>query len=163
VLMRLIRMLREKNITLIKAVEAVRSLRERFGPPGKRWADARIFAQNRDVFVYSADEWETTVATRHGQKAADFLFGAEFALLRDRADALLIPRNYMQYVEIDPIIRNGLPIVLDTSVLTSVIHGLRQKGDTYDRIQSMYPFILRKTIIGTEKYERFLDAVGNAG
>ena len=163
VFLRLIRMLREKRITLLESVKAVKSLRDRFGPPGKRWAEAKIFAEHGVVYVYDRDEWQTTVATRGHQKVADSLFGDEFARLRDRADALLIPNQFMYHVEIDPAIRNGLPIVLYTSVLTSVIHSFRQQGHKYDEIHDMYPFISKRTISGADKYEGFLDGVSAVG
>ncbi len=163
VFLRLIRMLREKHITLITSVKVVKSLRDRFGPPGKRWADAKIFTEHGVVYVSDRDEWKTTVATRGHQKLADFLFGDEFIHLRDRADALLIPRQFMNYVEIDPSVRNGLPIVLDTSVMTSVIHSYRQQGYKYNEVHDMYPFILKRTIIGADEYEGFLDKASKAG
>jgi hypothetical protein len=146
-------MMRRQGVTLLKAVEAVKSLRLRFGPPGKRWADAQIFTEYGDVFVYAADEWETT---KHRQKIADQLFGKEFSRLRDRADALLIPPQFQPSVEIDPAIKNGLPIVLSTSMQTSVIHGLRQRYG-YDDIRAMYPSIPRDLLVGANEYEDFLD------
>lgn len=92
VCVRLLRMLRDQGISLEKAVNAVNELPKRFGPPGRRWEHARIFAQNRDAFVYREDEWRTTIATRKGQKVADELFGEQFGSLRERADALLVPK-----------------------------------------------------------------------
>ena len=158
VFIRLLRILREKEITLFEAVKAVERLRERFGPPSKKWADAKIFVYGKDVYVHdSSDTWDTTVATRKNQKVAEFIFGNEFVRLRERADALLIPKQFMNHVEIDPSIQNGLPIVLDTVVQTSLIHKLRQQGYKYTDIQEMYSFIPKPKIIGAEEYETFLD------
>jgi len=156
VFLRLTRMLREQHITLFKAVEAVCSLRHRFGPVGSSWAEARIFADTGNVFVYKRDEWETTMAPTH-QRVIEQLFGEEFARLRDRADALLIPNEFMRFVEIDPTIRNGLPIVRNTTLQTSAIHSLRQQNYKYEQIRAMYPFIERRMIIGADRYEDFLD------
>jgi uncharacterized protein (DUF433 family) len=161
VFLRLIRLLREKKIALPQSVKAVKSLRDRLGPPSKRWADAKIFADNKDVYVYDAsDGWESTVATRSHQRVAEFFFGEEFRRLKERADALLIPEQFMDYVEIDPTIQNGLPIILDTSVLTNLVHKLKQQGYEYIDIEEMYPFIPSDKIIGAEEYETFLDQVG---
>lgn len=157
VFLRLIRMLREQRITLLKAAAAVRSIRERFGPLGSNWAEARIFADKGKVFVYKRDEWETTVAPTH-QRVIEQLFGEDFAGLRDRADALLIPKEFKRYVEIDPAIRNGLPIVRNTTLPTNVIHSLRRQNYKYEQIQAMYPFIERSKIIGADRYEEFLDS-----
>lgn len=160
VFLRLIRMLRDKSITLLESVKAVNQLRRRFGVPSKKWFNVKIWVAAKDVFVNDyRDGWDSTVLTKGHQKVAEFFFGEEFRLLKDRADALLIPEQFMQYVEIDPAIKNGLPIVLGTSVTTSLIHKLRQRKCNYRDIHDMYPFIPRNKIIGAEKYEIFLDKV----
>lgn len=158
VFLRLIRMLREKYITLIESVKAVKRLRERFGPPSKKWANVKIWVVQKDVYVYDdRDGWDSTVVTRGHQKVAEFFFGEEFRYLKERSDALLIPEQFLEFVEIDPAIKNGLPIVLNTSVPTSLIHGLSQRGYKYTDIHEMYPFIPNKKIVGAEKYEKYLD------
>ncbi len=158
VFMRLVRILREKGISLYHSVDAVKKVRDRFGPPSKGWIQARIFVENKDVFVYSnKDKWETTVATRERQRVAEFIFGKEFALLKERADALLIPSQFMKDVEIDLAVHNGLPLVLETTILTRTVHSLRQQGYEYADIQGMYPFIPSQRIVGAEEYETFLD------
>lgn len=158
IFLRLIRMLREQRISLPKAVKVVQSLQQRFGPPGASWADARIVVRNQTVFVSKEDEWKTTVAPSHQKVFEQLLFRDEFARLKNRADALLIPKEYMPYVEIDPAIRNGLPIVLNTTVPTSIIRSVRQQGHTYAQIQAMYPFIPRRAVVGADRYEDFLDS-----
>lgn len=158
VYIRLLRMLREASIPLEKAVLAVSShLVDRFGPPGPAWGDVRIFADGHNVYVYSKDEWETTVAPS-GQKLAEQLFGQEFLRLRERADALLIPRKYQPFVEINPRVRNGLPVILDTSILTQMIHALRHQGQEYAEIQKDYPLLTLPQVKGADAFETFLDA-----
>src|SRR3972149_1519132 len=115
VYLRVIRMLRD-HVPLEKAVVAVQHLRDRFGAPGPNWADARILLSTGDVYAIRKDEWQVTVATRHGQKAAiELLFEEEFDQLRERADALLVPRRYQPFVEVDPSVRSGQPIVRETT------------------------------------------------
>lgn len=158
VFLRLIRLLRDKGVSLVESVKAVKRLRDRFGVPSKEWADAKVFVDVSDVIAYSdKDTWGSTNVTKGHQKIAEFILGSEFVKLRDRADALLIPEQFLPYVEIDPVIRNGLPIILDTSIQTSLIHKLRQLKHTYADIQDMYPFIARNKVIGAERYETFLD------
>lgn len=141
VYLRLLRMLRDQGIVLPKAVETVHHLRERFGPPGADWENARIFVQDSDVCVEGKDEWELTISTRGGQKAASLRFGAEFAGLRERADALLIPRQFRSTVEIDPEIRSGLPVVRRATMQTAVLHALRQRGQSLRAVQAAYPHL----------------------
>ncbi len=159
VFLRLVRMLREKRVTLLDAVTAMQRLRQRFGPPSTDWAGISIFVYGvGDVYVHrEQDEWGTTSLTRQHQRVAELLFGEEFQRLKERADALLVPNEFLDNVEIDPSIQNGLPIILGTAVLTSVVHKLRIRGYEYGEIQNMYPFISDARIAGAEAYESFLD------
>lgn len=160
VFLRLLRMLRDKRVTLVEAVRAVKELRERFGRPSKKWADIKIFVDGKDVVVYDKlDGWDSTIATKGNQKIAEFLFGIEFAQLKERADALLIPDQFLEFVEIDTSIKNGLPIIYDTSVPTNLIYSFRKQGYNVNEIHDMYPFITGKYIIGAEKYELHLDQI----
>jgi uncharacterized protein (DUF433 family) len=160
VFLRLIRLLREKQIPLVEAVQSVKRLRDRFGPPSREWAEAKIFVAAGDVMAYSArDGWDSTDVTKRHQKVAEIILGDEFKRLKERADALLIPEQFLSCVEIDPTIQNGLPIILGTSMRTSLIHKLRQSKHSYDDIHDMYPFIPSRKVVGAEKYEQFLDEV----
>ncbi len=160
VFMRLLRLLRDKDISLYMAVGALRRLKERFGTPSRRWADARLFVYRQDAFVYEEkdrDKRGTTAVTRYNQKVLDIIFGEHFAFLKERADALLIPERFMNFVEIDPAVQNGLPIVLGTKIMTSIIHDLSLQNYRPEDIHSMYPFIPKARIVGAEEYEAFLD------
>ena len=158
VYLRVVRMLRD-YVSLEKAVKAARHLRERFGVPGPAWADARIRLEAGDVFAIRRDEWEATVATRSGQKVdVVILFGEEFEQFLDRADALLVPRQYQPFVEIDPGARSGQPIVRETTIPTSLLYRLRLRGYSYARLRDEYPGLTLDRIKGAIAYERFLDA-----
>ena len=157
VFMRLLRLLRDKHISLYKAVGAVQRLKERFGAPSRRWADAKIFVDRQGAFVYEDKDKDTWGTTRYNQKVQDIILGQEFALLKERADALLIPERFMNFVEIDPAIQNGLPIVLGTKIMTSIIHDLSSQNYKPEHIHEMYPFIHEASIVGAEEYEIFLD------
>ncbi|MFC1967133.1 hypothetical protein ACFLV2_00595 [Chloroflexota bacterium] len=162
VFLRLIRLLRDKGkISLLQSVKAVKELRTRLGTPGRRWADAKIFVLNKEVIVADeSDGYGSTIVTRGHQTIAEFFFGEEFKRLKERADALLIPEKYMNYIEIDPSIQNGLPIVSNSSVLSILIHKLYVQGYEYRDIHDMYPFIPLNKIKGVEEYESFLDKIG---
>jgi len=158
VYLRLIRMLREKQVTLIDSVTAMQRLCERFGAPSTNWAGIGIFVYGAgEVYVYAKDEWQTTSLTRYHQKVAELLFGEEFQRLKERADALLVPNQFLDHVEINPSIKNGLPIILGTTVLTNTIHQFKQQRYEYSEIQAMYPFISEEAIVVAEEYELFLD------
>jgi len=156
--LRVLRMLRDKRLPLFKTVDAVKHLRDRFGPPGPAWEDARIFIQDGDVFADSRDQWEVTVSTRKGQRVATLLMGDEFARLRDRADALLIPDKFQLFVEIDPAARSGLPIIRGTTIQTATPYGLRHRQMSLARIRESYPHLTLEQIKAAIQFERFLDA-----
>ncbi len=161
VFLRIIRLLRDKGTSLLTAVSAVKNMRERLGTPSERWADAKFFVRNKEIILSdNTDGWEYTVVTKRNQKVAELLFGDEFKRLKERADALLIPEQFMDYVEIDTLIQNGLPIIFDTSILTRTIHRLCHQGYKHQDIHDMYPFIPLSKIRGSEEYELFLDKVG---
>jgi uncharacterized protein (DUF433 family) len=156
--LRLLRMLRDRDITLFKAVTALKHLRDRFGPPGPAWERARIVVHGTDVFADAKDEWEVTTATRGGQQAASALFDEEFAQLRDRADALLVPREFQPFVQVDPAIRSGRPVARGTTLPTAVLHAMRERGESLRSIQAAYPHLTLSQIKGAIAFERFLDA-----
>lgn len=155
--LRLLRMLRNESVPLRKAVIAVSHLVDVFGPPGPNWEDARIFSDGHDLWVDHKSDWGVTAATRHGQRVADELFGPEFDLLRERADALLVPHTFSKVVEIDPSVKNGHPMIRRTSIKTGTIYSLRKQGLTYAQIRAYYPHLTRRQIVGAGKYEQSLD------
>ena len=157
VYLRLVRLLRTKDFPMRDVVYAVDHLRDVFGPPGPKWEEARIFSDGREIWVAHKDSWGVTSASRKGQKAAQVLFGPEFTLLKQRADALLVPNEYARYVEVDPSIRNGHPVVRKTTIQTATIHRLHLTGRTYKRISEYYPHLSRTQIVQANKFEQFLE------
>lgn len=155
--LRLVRLLRTQSFPMRSVVDAVYHLRDVFGPPGPRWEEARIFTDGSDIWVNHKDTWGVTSANRKGQKAAQVLLGPEFALLKERADSLLVPTEYARYVEVDPGIRNGLPVVRKTTIQTATIRGLHQSGLTYKRIGEYYPRLSSIQIVRANKFEQYLD------
>ena len=161
VFLRLIRLLRDKGISLLQSVKAIKALNTRLGSPSRRWANAKIFVSGKDVIVNDeSNGYGSTDVTKGHQVIWEVFFGEEFRRLKERADALLIPEKYMNFVEIDTTIQNGLPIILNSTILTRTVHKLCQRGYGYRDIRDMYPFIPLTKIRGTEGYESFLDKVG---
>lgn len=158
VYLRLLRMLRERRVPLHRAVTAVKHLQERFGPPGIGWEAARIFVRGQEVFVDSKDQWATTVASKGGQKVAEILFDEEFRLLRQRADALLVPAKFQNVVEVDPSVRSGLPTIRGTTLPTRILYRMRTAGATIARIRESYPWLSAEQVKGALAFEQYLDA-----
>jgi uncharacterized protein (DUF433 family) len=151
-------MLRDSNILLFNAVKALKHLRDRFGSPDPRWEQARFFVHGPDVYAEDKDQWEVTAATRGGQKASPPLFDDEFAQLRDRADAILVPREFQSFVQVDPSIRSGHPVVRGSTLPTAILHAMKQQGETLRSIRAAYPQLSPAQINEAIRFERFLDA-----
>lgn len=155
--MRLVAILRE-NHTMREVVDALHYLTDRIGPPGPRWGTARVFSDSIEVWAdFTDDKWDLTSVTQKGQRAWPEFFGPEFRHLQDRADALLVPEAYSRHVEVDPGIRNGSPVVRDTTITTSLIHALRLQGSAIVDIADSYPVLNRTKVRQADQFERFLD------
>ena len=158
-LARLLRILRQNHVGLRRAVATLHHCITRFGPPGPAWAEVKVFSfEGTDIVTYRADEWDSTVPTRAGQKVAEELFGEDFDSVKDSADALLVPREFLDYVQIDPDIRDGLPVVRGTRIKTSVLKDMIDANWTTRLIVDLaYPHLTDEQVENAIAYERFLD------
>ena len=110
------------------------------------------------------DEWETTVATQFGQKIETRLLGDLTDILQkpEEEGSLLIPKDYRAYVEIDPTIMGGQPVVHGTRVPTSILGMLKKQGRTVPELARLYFPIPRITIAKAIEYEAFLDGTSSS-
>ena len=159
-LLRLLKLLRDNHIGMFRAIHVLRHCVDRFGAPGRSWNDIAVFAfDGGHVFAYRADEWQTTAATRRGQRAADELFGKDFQNLRQGADALLIPNEFWGFVEINPDVLDGSPVVRETRIRTAVLYAMSNLGrTTQDIVLNVYPFLTHLQVDKAVDFERSLSA-----
>lgn len=158
-IVRLIRQLRADQIDFKAAAKALRHLYDRLGPPSTGWRDERVYFIGKDIYVEGQDGWPITEATQLGQTVATPLFGDLFEELRDLEDggSILIPREFRPFVEINPAVMGGEPVIRGTRIPTSVIAAFRKKGRTLARLVELYAPL---TLLFLEKaidYEGFLD------
>ena len=158
-IIKILRALREDKLDLDTAAMALDHLFERLGPPSKGWADASVYIVGNKIYAEQPDGWDVTVATRLGQTVETRLFGDLFERLRDREEPgeILVPEQYVEYVEINPKVMGGQPVVRGTRMPTAVLALLRAKGRTVEYIASLYPWLKKKAIEMAIQYERFLD------
>ena len=158
---RLMRAIRDKKLQLRSVSIALHHLFERFGPPSKGWADARVFIVGRHVFAEKRepDVWGTTTAEQYGQRVETRLFGDLFDELRDLEEggSILIPKDYASAVEIDPNIMNGEPVVKNTRIATSVLFVKYVKGKTIDELVGLFK-LAQDVVSKVIQYEQFLSA-----
>jgi len=143
--------LRIHRLNLRSVVAAFRHLNERFGTPTSRaWANAHVYVVNRDVFAQKPDDWETTLATRGGQKAEMKVLGE----LTEEEGALLVPKQFTQYIEINPEVMDGEPVIKDTRVPTSMLAMLSSEGISSLELAKVYspiPVVAIENAIDFEK------------
>ena len=159
-IIKIMRALREDRLDLTSVGIALRHMYERLGPPNEGWSDANVYIVGNKIFAERSDEWEITSATGFGQRVATRLFGDLFPLLREQEEmgSILVPRDYTAYVEIDPGVMGGQPIVRNTRIPTSLFPILLAKGKSMDDLTRLYHPISRKTIEKTVEFEKYLDS-----
>jgi len=148
----------EKRLDLKTAHGTLRHLFQRLGPPD-RWEDAHVYIVGNKVFAEQPDQWDVTTATQSGQRAERRLFGDMFEELRglEEPGAILIPPSFRPFVQIDPAIMGGDPVVRDTRVPTSILAALKKKGKSLPELARLYRPIEEGVIEQAIEYERFLD------
>lgn len=160
----LLRHLRERGVSLEESAGHVGALMKRFGPPGPSWRQAHLTLVPRrsgsHQFVASVpDEWCDTVAIP-GKQAANHKVWLEILdILPDdlSLESILIPPEFLPYVEIDPEREDGLPVVRGTSIRTAVVRELLDAMDVDEFCRDVYPHVPRKSAIASRDFERALD------
>lgn len=155
-LIRILRALREDRLDFKSVGIALRHLYARLGPPSS-WANATVHIVGNRIYVDKSDEWEWTVATLHGQRIETRLFGDKFSILRELEEGILVPRRFREYVEINPKVMGGEPVVRGTRVPTALLAMLRDNGKRLNDIVHIYRPIAESSIRKAIEYERFLD------
>lgn len=134
---KLLRALRNKQLNLKSAVIALRHLYDRFGVPtsiNQGWNNAHVYIIGKDVFAQKPDNWDTTLASRYGQKAEMKVLGE----LIEEEGALLIPKVFSDYIEINPNVMEGQPVIKDSRVPTSMLAMLFEEGRPINRLADIY-------------------------
>ena len=158
-IIRIMRALREDRLDLTSVGIALRHMYERLGLPSEGWTDANVYIVGNKIFAERSDEWQITSATGFGQRVETRLFGELFPLLREQEErgSILVPHDYTAYVEIDPNVMGGQPVVRNTRIPTSIFPILLAKGKSLDDLISLYHPIPRETIEKSIEFEKYLD------
>ncbi len=158
-IIKILRALREDQIDLSSAGIALRHLWERLGPPSRGWADTHVYLVGKRIYAEKQDEWETTAATQFGQKVETRLFGDLFHELKEQEEegSILVPRDFQAFVEINPAIMGGQPVVRGTRIPTSILSILKSKGKSIKELVWLYRPIPKRSIEKAIGYEEFLD------
>lgn len=158
-LIRVLKALRDRRLDFDSAAKALRHMYERLGPPDRGWANERVYVLDNRIYVDRPDDWEATDATELGQKVATVFFGDLFEELRalEEGASIIVPPQFRPYVDINPKVMGGEPVVHNTRVPTAVLTTMLRKYKSITKLAALYRPIPRETIQRAIEYERFLD------
>ena len=158
-IIRITRALRQDRLTLDSVGIALSHLFDRLGPPSKGWADANVYIEGNKIYAEKKDNWGTTAATQFGQKVETRLFGDLFTELRDCEEPgeILVPRDLVPFVEINPNKMGGQPVVRGTRLPTAMVAALRDMGNSIAEIVRLYMTVSRQFIEKAIEYENYLN------
>jgi uncharacterized protein (DUF433 family) len=143
-----------QKLNLRSAVIAFRHLYERFGPPtGEHWSDAHVYVINKDVFAQKPDNWATTSATKGGQQSEMRVLGE----LAEEEGALLVPKQFSEYIEINPNVMDGEPVIKDTRVPTSILAMMFTEGMPVLELAELYSPISTIAIEKAIEFEKNIE------
>jgi uncharacterized protein (DUF433 family) len=157
-----LRFLRSKAVPLEYAVDVVRHLIERFGPPGPRWKNAVVGGGRREVYAYAEDEWGTTLVVKGGggQTFIESLRPSIVLAIKEASrspDAILVPAEYYDFVEINPRVAGGMPVVRGNRVPTAVLRAMANDMPVARIAKNVYPFLTVNQIDRAVAFEHYLD------
>jgi len=153
-IIKLLRALKVKRLNLRSIVGTLRHLYDRFGAPNSEgWRQAHVYIVGKKVFAQKPDNWDTTLATKHGQKAEMRVLGELF----EEEGAVVVPSEFSQYVEINIDVMEGLPVVRDTRVPTYMLEMMSEQGNSIDMLAELYAPIPREAILKAIDFEQSLD------
>lgn len=153
-IIKLLRALKVKRLNLRSIVGALRHLYDRFGLPNSEgWQQAHVYIVGKKVFAQKPDNWEYTLASKHGQKAEMRVLGELF----EEDGSVIVPESFSQYVEINLDVMEGLPVVRETRVPTYVLEMMSKQGNSIDTLAELYAPIPAETIQKAIDFEQSLD------
>ena len=153
-IIKILHALKLRKLNLHSAVVAFRHLINRFGTPtGDGWSDAHVFIVNKEVFAQKPDDWETTSATRKGQKADLRVLGQ----LAEEEGALLVPKKFSDFIEINPDVMDGEPVIKDTRVPTYVLASMYGEGISIVELADLYSPISISAIKKAIEFEKYIE------
>jgi len=153
-MIKLLRALKVKRLNLRSIVNTLQHLHTRFGLPNSEgWQQAHVYIVGKEVFAQKPDNWDTTLASKHGQKAEMRVLGELF----EEDGSVIVPKSFSQYVEINLDVMEGLPVVRDTRVPTYVLEMMSKQGNSIDILAELYAPIPAETIQKAIDFEQSLD------
>ncbi len=153
-IIKLLKALRNRRLSLRSVVKSLRHLYSRFGPPNTSgWNNPHVYVQGKEVFAQRPDDWDTTTATKYGQRAEMKVLGELF----EEDGSILIPKDFSDYIVIDVNVMEGSPVIRDTRVPTYMLAMLSEQGMTIEELAEHYSPIPKIALQKAIDFEKDLD------
>lgn len=158
-LARIIKALRDKHLDFDSASNALSHMYQRLGPPNRGWANEKVYVLDNRIYVDRPDQWAVTDATHLGQKVMETCFGELFDELRemDEEASIIVPPQFRKYIQVNPNVMGGEPVIRDTRVPTATIVALFSEYGSIQKLAKLYRRIPEIKIEKAIEYERYLD------
>jgi len=155
-LVKLLRGRRNQQLNPETLAQALRQLfREHGGVNNPAWQQAPLYVRGRQVYAGKPEDGAAAESVRHGRLQtlpARELFAPEALYL--------VPAPFRDYVEIDPAVRGGEPVLRHRfGILTSLLAAMHGNGKSCAEIAKSYAPIPQKAIEKAIEYEHWLDRV----
>ena len=149
-LIRLIVRLKEEGATAKSIRVALDTIEYITGGDRNAWKGARLLVRDGFVMVVLpgslTTEWNPVAASEGPQKIAEVFFPELIEELRDE----LLPRDRFKYIEIDPEVLGGAPIIKGTRISTRAVMSVLESGGNP---AEAYPSLTDEQIAEVEDYE----------
>ncbi len=152
-LLRLIKRLRDKQFKTKTIKKALDTIYLMSGKDPYAWTRATIVVDSDIIVAILPDkpDWNPIAASK-GEQKMEVVF---FPELMEELKRELIP-NRFQYVEIDPNILGGIPVIKGTRIPTNIIHEMIEEDINP---ADAYPDLTSEEINDANEYEEYLVAV----
>ena len=140
--------IRPRNIRI--ALDTIASVS---GGDRDAWMRARLLVTSGLVVVVFPDttEWNSMAASEGTQKMAEVFFPELIEQLKEE----LVPPIQFPFIEVDPQVLGGAPVVKGTRVSTRAVVSIEDSGQ--DPLEA-YPDLSKEQVANAKAYEEFLKA-----
>ena len=160
-IIKLLRGLRNKRLDRKTLAQALRQLlREHGGVNNPAWQQAQLYLSGKEVYAHKPDGWDgeseakVAGAGRRGKRRV----ATPLDLFEEEA-LYLVPESFRAYVQVDPEIMGGDPMLRRYYIPTSLLAAMYRQGTSYAEIARLYAPIPQKTLEKAIEYELNLDRV----
>lgn len=150
-----VRRFRDQGLQLQKIRIAIRYISKEL-EEGERWYYRKLVTDGDKLVTaipVSQDIRELVDAARYGQKFFEVVFADLVSDLYVDRELVEVPR-FRQFIDINPRVQAGTPVIRDTRIPTSVVAGWAKRGLVTEEIASFYDGVSEDAVDAALEYEK---------